>query len=199
MNERQFKQALGTLPGEAVLGSRRRVERWFAQTAPLIWWDVVQSPLGPLYLAAGERGLSNLAFGVNRADFVRLVDPLARTERDPAALAAIVAQLQEYFSGARWQFDFDLNLSHSTPFQRRVLQAASRIPWGEVWTYGQVARAIGKPQASRAVGQALGRNPVPIVVPCHRVVASDGGLGGYSGGGGLESKKWLLRLEKARV
>jgi methylated-DNA-[protein]-cysteine S-methyltransferase len=197
MNEQQLKQALGTPADEAVIGSRREVERWFAQTAPLICWDIVQSPLGPLYLAAGDQGLSSLAFGVSQADFVRQLDPLARTERDPAALAAIAAQLQEYFSGARWQFDFELDLSRSTPFQQRVLQSASRIPWGAVWTYGQVARAIGKPRASRAVGQALGRNPIPIVIPCHRVVAGDGGLGGYSGGGGLESKKWLLRREGA--
>jgi methylated-DNA-[protein]-cysteine S-methyltransferase len=78
-----------------------------------------------------------------------------------------------------------------------VLQTARRIPMGSVWTYGQVARTIGQPKASRAVGQALGRNPIPIVIPCHRVVAADGGLGGYSGGGGLESKRLLLRLEGA--
>ncbi len=197
MNEQQLKRTLGTPPDEAVTGSRRRVEHWFAQTALLICWDVVQSPLGPLYLASGDQGLSNLAFGASQADFVRQLDPLARTERDPAALAAIAAQLQEYFSGARGQFDFELDLSRSTPFQQSVLQTANRIPWGAVWTYGQVARAIGKPRASRAVGQALGRNPIPIVIPCHRVVAGDGGLGGYSGGGGLESKKWLLRREGA--
>jgi methylated-DNA-[protein]-cysteine S-methyltransferase len=78
-----------------------------------------------------------------------------------------------------------------------VLQAVRTIPAGTVWTYGQMARAIGKPQASRAVGQALGRNPVPVVVPCHRVIAGDGSLGGYSGGGGLASKRLLLDLEGA--
>jgi methylated-DNA-[protein]-cysteine S-methyltransferase len=197
MNEQQLKRVLGTPPEQAVAGSRSRIERWFAQAARLVRWDVVQSPLGPLYLAAGEQGLHRLAFGLSQADFVRQLDPLARAERDPAALAAIVAQLQEYFSGARREFELELDLSRSTPFQRRVLQAANRIPWGAVWTYGQVARDIGKPGASRAVGQALGRNPVPIVIPCHRVVAGDGGLGGYSGGGGLESKKWLLRREGA--
>jgi methylated-DNA-[protein]-cysteine S-methyltransferase len=197
MDEQWLKRALGTPPEQAVTGSRRRVEGWFAQAARLVRWDVVQSPLGPLYLAVGDRGLHRLAFGVSQADFVRQLDPLARAERDPAALAVIVAQLQEYFSGARREFELELDLSRSTPFQQSVLQAAKRIPWGAVWTYGQVARAIGKPGASRAVGQALGRNPVPIVIPCHRVVAGDGGLGGYSGGGGLESKKWLLRREGA--
>ena len=78
-----------------------------------------------------------------------------------------------------------------------MLQTARNIPQGTLWTYGQVAQAIGKPKASRAVGQALGRNPVPIVIPCHRVIASDGSLGGYSGGGGLESKRFLLGLEGA--
>jgi O-6-methylguanine DNA methyltransferase len=125
------------------------------------------------------------------------LEPTARTEHDPGALAPIVAQLQEYFAGKRLQFDARLNLESLTSFQQRVLQAAQGIPAGTVWTYGQLAQSIGRPRASRAVGQALGRNPVPIIVPCHRVIASDGSLGGYSGGGGLDSKRWLLRLEGA--
>jgi methylated-DNA-[protein]-cysteine S-methyltransferase len=177
-----------------VAGSRRRVHNWFAQTAPLIRWDVTESPLGPLYIAASAQGLCNVDFGVSRADFLNRLDPLARIEQDPAALALVAAQLRAYFAGDRCRFDLPLDLGRTTPFQRSVLQTARRIPPGTVWTYGQVARAIGKPKASRAVGQALGRNPIPIVIPCHRVVASDGGLGGYSGGG-LESKRLLLRLE----
>jgi O-6-methylguanine DNA methyltransferase len=173
------------------------VQNWFAQTAPLIEWDIVESPLGPLYIAASERGLCSVGFGVSRADFLAGLDPLARTEQSPPALTPIAEQLQAYFAGARTSFDLPLDLSRLTPFQLSVLQAARRIPSGAVWTYGQVARAIGKPRASRAVGQALGRNPVPIVIPCHRVVASDGSLGGYSGGGGLDSKRLLLHLEGA--
>jgi O-6-methylguanine DNA methyltransferase len=163
----------------------------------LIRWDVMASPLGALYVAAGPEGLCRLDFGISEADFLARLNPHARIKRDPAALAPVVAQLQAYFTEERTLFELRLDLQALTPFQQSVLQAAQRIPAGTVQTYGQVARAIGKPRASRAVGQALGRNPVPIVIPCHRVVASDGGLGGYSGGGGLDSKRWLLRLEGA--
>jgi O-6-methylguanine DNA methyltransferase len=125
------------------------------------------------------------------------LDPLARTRHSPKALARFAAQLRAYFAGERTQFDLALDLRQLTPFQRQVLQTTCRIPVGSTWTYGQIARAIGRPRASRAVGQALSRNPVPIVVPCHRVVATNGALRGYSGGGGLASKKFLLALEGA--
>jgi len=200
MDARQLKrlrEAVGTPSEGAVSQSHRRAQNWFAQTAPLIQWDIVESPLGPLYIAASKRGLCSVGFGVSQKDFLSGLDPLARTKLNPPALASIAEQLQAYFAGARTAFDVPLDLSQLTPFQRSVLQAARRIPSGTVWTYGQVARAIGKPRASRAVGQALGRNPVPIVIPCHRVVASDGSLGGYSGGGGLDSKRLLLHLEGA--
>lgn len=200
MDERVVKRVQETLgsPAEtAVTASRRRVTGWFVETAPLLQWDVIPSPLGPLYIATSAKGLCNVDFGVSEADFIERLDPLARTERNPATLASIAEQLQAYFAGTRSQFDAPLDLDQLTPFQASVLQTALRIPPGSVWTYGRVARTLGKPQASRAVGQALGRNPVPIVIPCHRVIASDGGLGGYSGGGGLESKRFLLQLEGA--
>jgi methylated-DNA-[protein]-cysteine S-methyltransferase len=199
MNERELKQVIQMSgpPEAAVAGSRQRVEAWFAETAPLIVWDVIDSPLGPLFIAASERGLCHVDFGISEADFLSGLDPLARTERNAPALARYEEQLRAYFAGERTGFDVPLDLSRLTDFQLSVLQAARRIPAGSVWTYGQVARSIGKPKASRAVGQALGRNPVPIVIPCHRVVASGGGLGGYSGGGGLDSKRWLLHLEGA--
>lgn len=190
-------ESLSTPPEEAVAASRRQVKRWFTQTAPLIQWDVMTSPLGPLYVALSERGLYRLDFGVNQADFAAKLDPLARIEQNPAALAAVTKQLQAYFGGDRFQFDLPLDLSQTTPFQKRVLQTAQRIPAGTTWTYGQLAHTLGKPQASRAVGQALGRNPIPIVIPCHRVIGSDGGLRGYGAGRGLESKRWLLHLEGA--
>jgi O-6-methylguanine DNA methyltransferase len=193
----QLREAIGSPSETAVASSRRRIQRSFAETAPLIQWDRIASPLGPIYLALSTGGLCRLDFGLNQADFLSSLDPLARTEQNPAALNAIATQLQDYFSGTRSQFDVPLDLEAVTFFQRSVLQAAQRIPAGTVWTYGQVARAIGKPRASRAVGQALGRNPMPIVIPCHRVIASDGSLGGYSGGGGLDSKRLLLQLEGA--
>jgi methylated-DNA-[protein]-cysteine S-methyltransferase len=200
MDARQVKrlqETVGTPSERAVEASRRRVQDWFAQTAPLIQWDVIESPLGPLYFAVRQQGLCKVDFGVSQAHFLGELDPLARTERNAVALKPIAAQLRAYFAGARTEFDVSLDLDRLTPFQRSVLTTARRIPAGTVWTYGQVAQTIGKPRASRAVGQALGRNPMPIVIPCHRVVASDGGLGGYSGGGGLASKRWLLRLEGA--
>ena len=194
---KQITESLGSPEAAAVMASRERVTGWFAGTAPLIQWDVIPSPLGPLYIAASVKGLCSVDFGVSEAGFINRLDPLARAVRDPAALAPIAEQIQAYFAGTRLRFDAPLDLDQLTPFQTSVLQTARRIPPGSVWTYGRVARALGKPQASRAVGQALGRNPVPIVIPCHRVIASDGSLGGYSGGGGLESKRFLLQLEGA--
>jgi O-6-methylguanine DNA methyltransferase len=194
---RQLREAMGGPAKTAVTASRQKIGQWFAETAPAIRWDVIPSPLGPLYIAVSAQGLCSLDFGVNQGDFLNQLDPLARTMQGGAALMPIAGQLQAYFAGERSKFDFPLDLQRLTPFQVSVLQAARRIPAGTVWTYRQIAEAVGKPNASRAVGQALGRNPVPIVIPCHRVIASDGSLGGYSGGGGLESKKYLLTLEKA--
>jgi O-6-methylguanine DNA methyltransferase len=200
MDERQLKQlqeAIGGPTDQKLSESRRRVAHWFKETAPLIQWDTIDSPLGTLYIAASTQGLCNLDFGGSQSRFLSHLDPLARTERNPVALSPISEQLRSYFDGERTSFDVPLDLQRLTPFQLSVLEAARDIPAGTVQTYGQVARAIGKPKASRAVGQALGRNPIPIVIPCHRVIASDGGLGGYSGGGGLESKRFLLGLEGA--
>ncbi len=193
----QVQAAVGTPPDHAVARSRRRVQEWFAQRAPLVQWGVIESPLGKIYIAASKQGVCSVTFGVSLDTFLGDLDPLARTEWNPSALAAISGQLGEYFSGQRSHIDLPVDLSRATPFQRRVLQTARTIPAGQVWTYGQMAQTIGKPRASRAVGQALGRNPVPIVIPCHRVIASDGSLGGYSGGGGLNSKKLLLHMEGA--
>lgn len=200
MDERQLatlREALGTPSDTAVSASRRRVERWFGETAPLIQWDVIESPLGPLYVAVSAEGLCAVDFGVIATAFLSQLDPLARSERNAATLAPFVTQLRTYFTDPSYRFELPLDLGRLTPFQATVLQAARNIPSGSVRTYGQIAQAIGSPRASRAVGQALGRNPVPIVIPCHRVIASDGGLGGYSGGGGLQSKRFLLDLEGA--
>jgi methylated-DNA-[protein]-cysteine S-methyltransferase len=193
----QLTTALGDPKKAAILASRSKVTRWFVQTAPLIRWDVIDSPLGRLYIAANDRGLCGLDFGISQADFIRQLDPMAHTEQARETLAPVSRQLQEYFAGERLRFDIPLDLERMTSFQANVLQAARRIPAGSVRTYGEVAKTIGKPRASRAVGQALGRNPLPIVIPCHRVIGSDGSLGGYSGSGGLESKRYLLTLEGA--
>lgn len=179
--------------------SRERVLDWFACTAPLVEWSEMDSPLGPLYLARSEAGLCRLAFGVTEDSFRGRLPAKARSRRNPDALRETQEQLVAYFDGCHVRFHLPVDLGEMTRFQQRVLHRACAIPAGELRSYGEIARALGSPHASRAVGQALGRNPVPIVVPCHRVVGSDGRLTGYSGAKGIESKRWLLRLEGAPV
>ena len=179
--------------------SRERVLDWFARAAPLVEWSEMDSPLGPLFLARSEAGLCRLAFGVTEDGFRGRLPARARSRRNPDALRDAHEQLAAYFEGCHDRFRLPVDLGEMTRFQQRVLRRACAIPAGEVLSYGDVARDLGSPRAGRAVGQALGRNPVPIVVPCHRVVGSDGRLTGYSGARGIESKRWLLRLEGAPV
>jgi O-6-methylguanine DNA methyltransferase len=188
---------LNAPPTEGAARSRRRVLDWFVQTAPRLDWDVIESPVGLLYLAASAQGLCSVDFGVERDAFLERLDALAHLEHNPQALAPVERQLGEYFAGLRRRFELSVDLSRLTPFQKSVLQATAGIGAGSVRTYRQVAEAIGKPRASRPVGMALAHNPVPIVIPCHRVIASDGSLGGYSAGAGLDSKRFLLKLEGA--
>src|SRR5512139_3045190 len=157
--------------------------------------------VGPLFVAVNDRGLVALDFGVSEQDFVARVSQRTKATliRSDDAAAEAVKQVQEYLEGQRTRFELPLDMSMLSEFQRRVLNIALKIPRGKYLTYGDVAKAIGKPQASRAVGQALGHNPVPIVIPCHRVLGSDGSLHGYSGGGGIRTKAWLLRLEGASL
>ncbi len=157
--------------------------------------------VGPLYVAVNERGVVALDFGVSEQEFVARVAQRTKATlvRSDDQAAEALKQVQEYLEGKRTTFDLPLDMSPMSEFQRRVLNIALKIPRGKYLTYGDVAKAIGKPQASRAVGQALGHNPVPIVIPCHRVLGSDGSLHGYSGGGGIQTKAWLLRLEGASL
>ncbi len=144
----------------------------------------IGSPVGDLTLTEEEGALTGLYFG-------RLSRP---GEAGPTALLEEAArQLREYFAGQRREFDLPLCL-RGTAFQMQVWQALQAIPYGEVRTYGEIARAIGKPKACRAVGMANHHNPISIIVPCHRVVGAGGSLTGY--GGGLENKRFLLDLEK---
>ena len=152
-------------------------------TAEPLYWDTMASPLGALAIGVDATGgLAAINLDGSRGD-----GPSA------AARAGIVrTQLDEYFAGTRRTFDLRL-APRGTAFQLRVWNALRAIPYGSVCNYGDLARAIGQPGASRAVGQANGRNPLPIVIPCHRVIASDGSIGGYSGG--LAIKHRLLALE----
>ena len=150
---------------------------------------VTDSPVGPLTLVAEDGLLCGLYMTAHR----HMPDPQTFGPADPAPFGAVVEQLGAYFEGGLT--DFDLPLAPAgTPFQLRVWQALRDIPYGETVSYGQLAVRIGSPTASRAVGLANGKNPVSIIVPCHRVVGSDGSLTGY--GGGLERKRFLLGHEQ---
>jgi len=163
-------------------------------THPVVAVARVDSPLGPLLLAASERGLSGLWFEDQR----HLPPWLATRAPTPAAehpvLDATTRQLLDYFAGERDDFDLPLDLDQGTDFQRSVWQALLTIPVRASLSYGALARQIGRPAAVRAVGAAVGRNPLGIIVPCHRVLGADGSLTGYAGG--LWRKSALLRLEQ---
>jgi methylated-DNA-[protein]-cysteine S-methyltransferase len=138
-------------------------------------------------------------FGVNEDEFVTRIEKQfdAPVYFGPDETRTALVQIQAYLDGKRTDFNLPTDISILTDFQQQVLQATQQIPRGRIATYMDIARKIGNPKAVRAVGQALGRNPIPIVIPCHRVIASNGSLGGYSGGGGLKTKAKLLQLEGA--
>jgi methylated-DNA-[protein]-cysteine S-methyltransferase len=152
-------------------------------------WTVYESPIGQLTLRGGPGRLSAIHFPGHVAH-------LGEAAHDPAVLAEPVRQLEEYFAGRRRAFDLPLALD-GTAFERSVWNELLGIPYGETTSYGALAKAIGRPDAARDVGGAVGRTPVPIVVPCHRVVGSDGSLTGY--GGGLDRKRALLDLEAGQL
>ena len=151
-----------------------------------------ESPVGTLTLVAGDEGLRAVIWPDGRLDRVGLAGETL-TPGDAPVLDATAAQLDEYFAGTRTTFDLPLDL-HGTPFQLAAWQALAGIPYGETRTYGEQADRIGRPTAVRAIGAANGRNPVSIVLPCHRVIGSNGSLVGF--GGGLEVKAALLELER---
>ena len=150
------------------------------------YYSRITSPVGPLLLAVSKHGLLALEFGRGK-----IGDGWVESEGRTADCAR---QLAEYFAGRRRRFDLPLDL-RGTDFQKRCWRELLKIPYGETRSYGDIARAIGNPAAVRAVGLANGKNPIAIIVPCHRVIGSDGSLTGY--GGGLENKRRLLELEGA--
>lgn len=194
---------LGDGPPQAALEAMRgSLDAWWAGQSGLVYYDWLDSPIGRVYAAASDQGVVSVDFGLpDEAAFLRHLEEAhfagrqEKAVRSPERLAEITGQLAEYFRGQRDHFDFPVDLSALTPFQRQVLSATRQIQAGHVVTYKDIAERIGKPGASRAVGNALGRNPVPIVIPCHRVLPRDGSLGGYSGGGGSRTKARLLALE----
>jgi methylated-DNA-[protein]-cysteine S-methyltransferase len=166
---------------------------------PVRYAMMTDTPVGTIGLAAGDTGLLRLDFVPDEDSFLhRMLDsfderPVIRSD----ALDGVRRELDRYFAGRRLTFDLKVDLSAMPAFERRVLEATARIPPGKVSTYTRVAGEAGNARASRAAGNALHHNPVAIVVPCHRVVRSDGSLGGY--GGGLPAKEWLLKHEGAII
>jgi len=160
-------------------------------------YDVIESPLGDLFVGVSDRGLCVISY---EADPDAQVERLARgfgsrVLRSPRPIDPARRQLGEYFEGKRRRFDLEVDLRLTRDFGRTVLEELGRVPFGEVTTYGALAAKAGKPRAARAVGTIMNRNPLPIVLPCHRVVGANGSLVGYAGG--LERKQTLLRLEGA--
>lgn len=191
--EQQLREAALDLPTDSPPLAERAAEEGLLDVA----YTSVDSPLGPLVVAATPKGLVRVSYTEFRGeddvleDLARRVSP--RVLEAPAKLDPVRRELDQYFDGRREQFDVPIDWSYLAGFTREVLRATAAIPFGDVSTYAGVADAAGSPRAVRAAGNALGANPMPVVVPCHRVLRTGGALGGYTGG--LERKEFLLRLE----
>jgi methylated-DNA-[protein]-cysteine S-methyltransferase len=162
-------------------------------------YDIADTPVGPLFVAVTERGLCRISYDPEPE---RQTEELARTFgarilRSRRPIDPVKRELDEYFEGRRRDFDLPIDLHGRSEFTRVVLEELARVPFGQVTTYGKLAARTGRPKAARAVGTIMNRNPIPIVLPCHRVVGSTGSLVGY--GGGLDRKRLLLDLEHAPV
>jgi methylated-DNA-[protein]-cysteine S-methyltransferase len=162
-------------------------------------YDIADSPVGALLLAASERGLCRISFDPEPERELESLGRAfgARVLRSPGPLDPVRRQLEEYFEGRRRSFDLETDVARLAPFNRRVLEELAQVPYGTLTTYGKLAAEAGNPRAARAVGAVMNRNPIPIVLPCHRVVGSTGSLVGYAGG--LERKEALLKLEGALI
>jgi len=159
------------------------------------------TPLGNLWLAASDLGLVAVEWSQSQAEFEAY---LAKRFKRPVVhksdkMTDVVRELSEYLTGRRHQFIISIDWSVMRPFQQAALRATFAIPYGETRTYGELAVQIGRPRAARAVGRAEATNPMPLVIPCHRVIGADGKLHGYGGGEGLPTKEWLLKMEGAVI
>jgi methylated-DNA-[protein]-cysteine S-methyltransferase len=170
-------------------------------SSPLSIGILPSSPIGPMWVAISEIGLVMVDWNMPQIEFEhQVVQRLHRTiVYDEKRTAVAVDQLDEYLCGNLHQFSLPLDLSNLTPFQQRVLHLTYQIPYGQTCTYKEIAIQVGKPNAARAVGRVEATNPIPIVIPCHRVLGSDGSLHGYGGPGGIKLKAWLLQLEQPRL
>jgi methylated-DNA-[protein]-cysteine S-methyltransferase len=185
-------------PGEA---SRRFAQRALDEGLVDVAYDTLDSPLGPILAAVTPTGLVRLSYHRHRPEdevLEQLASRLSpRVLHAPRKIEPIRRQLGEYFEGRRREFELDTDWSLISPFARKVLGRTVAIPYGSISTYSEVAAAAGSPRGARAAGNALGSNPIPIVIPCHRVLRRGNALGGYTGG--IELKAELLKLEGAAV
>ncbi len=157
-----------------------------------------RSPIGPMWVAVSVLGLLMVEWDMPQADFSHLVQARfhAGIVFDPGRTSVPLQQLASYLDGNLRQFSLALDMSGMTSFQQRVLDLTARIPYGQTATYKELAVQSGRPNAARAVGRVEATNPMPLVIPCHRVLGSDGSLHGYGGPGGIKMKAWLLQLEQ---
>ena len=180
----------------ALQHARARLRSAFDRTGqPVVRFGRFPTPVGILFVGATERGVCDVTFGQPSEGRyrARLLQRSPEVWRDDAGLSLVREELLAYFAGELTRFSLSVDLRHVTPFTARVLRETRKIRFGQVTSYGTLAARIGSPGASRAVGGALGRNPVPIIIPCHRVIAQGGRLGGFTGG--LPTKRALLGLE----
>ena len=157
--------------------------------------------LGSIWIACSERGLVAVEFGLSRSEFESALQRRTGLELRPSLsrVRGAASQIRRYLGGNLRRFDLQIDWSTITsPFQRAVLKAVLSIPYGQTRTYAQIARQVGHPSAPRAIGQANATNPIPLVIPCHRVIGSDGSLRGYGGAGGVRTKAWLIGMEAVR-
>jgi methylated-DNA-[protein]-cysteine S-methyltransferase len=183
---------------DSARAARTLAERIAREGLADVSYAPLDSPFGPLLAATTSRGLVRLAFPEENVEDVleRLAQRVSpRIVEAQAPIEPVRRELEDYFDGHRRSFELALDWSLIGPFGRRVLGVTSAIPYGGVLSYAEVAAEAGSPRGSRAAGNALGSNPIPIVIPCHRVLRTGGALGGY--GGGLDRKRWLLQLEGA--
>ena len=168
------------------------------ESLPTIYYDCIpDSLIGRIWIAASDNGLITIEFDLSEERFLENIHSRVRTKyiKDRNKIIYYLEQINDYLMGNIRNFTLPLDLNQQTPFQRKVLMTIQEIPYGQVSTYAEIAKRIRQPTSYRAVGQALRRNPMPIVIPCHRVVHSDGSLGGYGGTLGSERKITLLKLE----
>jgi methylated-DNA-[protein]-cysteine S-methyltransferase len=161
---------------------------------PISFGELNGTPVGDLRLVVSDRGLIAIEWASSQPDFDSFLAPF-----DIEAVAPYAEELREYLEGRRHEFSFPINWDIFRPFQREALQAVFNIPYGETRTYSEIAAEIQRPRAYRAVGRANATNPMPIVIPCHRLIGMDGKLHGYGGGEGLKTKEWLLKMEGAVI